>query len=239
MNLPFGKIGSISLCLLLAGCSNTQTSDFYPLAPAGNVISSLGNAVSGVGFHRALPTEYVTDITEDQLRYIETIAVVIPHEHIQSPTLALGAGLGQPIYAQQIPIIAQVEYATGRRFRWYLNPILPDIAMALPGGIIVINPDVMAGHHIDTQIFFLFHEAAHHIDQHTSLEGQIAATQQAWLRPAFELRADCFAAKMMAQYGVPPNRIIYALMAASGNNPRTASHPSGQERIANVRACLQ
>lgn len=221
------------------GCSQERSEGFHPLAPAGDLFTSVGDTLSNLGIARTLPTEYVTEISEEQLSDIEAIAVQIPREHIETPNSAFGAGIGHPVYAQQIPLLAEVEFRTNRRFRWYLNPSLPDIAMAMPGGIIVINPAVMGMHSLDTQLFFMFHEAAHHIDGHATAAGRIAVMHQPWLSPTLELRADCYAAKMMMSMGIPNNRIEYAIFAATADKPRTQTHPSGAERLANVRSCLR
>ena len=115
--------------------------------------------------------------------------------------------------------------------------MINDVAMAFPGGVIIVNPNVMNMLSVPGQFVFLFHEAGHHILGHTSQLGAIMTMTQPWLSPAREQAADEFAGRTMARSGFSGQEIAFGAMDAFKGVPPmgTATHPPRDVRISTVR----
>lgn len=131
-----------------------------------------------------------------------------------------------------------VENLVGYRFDWYVSPNCPDVAMAFPGGVIVVNPNIASQVSEPALLFIHLHECGHQILGHTSAVGQMTRFAQPWLVPQMELDADRFAVETLLQAGVHPSLIEYAALEIFSASQATPSHPSGDQRLAQVRALL-
>jgi hypothetical protein len=236
----------VILSAQLFGCSiHREVSDLkssgvvlYPVTKTGDLLGFLGKGL------RAASTpfdqrekKYSATISVEQKKVLDLIAV--PYDGTWSIDMAGGAGFGAGQFSEPLRSqLLRAESLVGYSFDWYLNPQLPDGAMAFPGGVIVLNPQVLS--HLSTGAlqFVLAHEEQHQVRGHVTPAGIIVGMQQPWLTQDRESEADVEAARSMLAAGYPPQFVVYSLFEVLGNAPPNASHRSGPERIAIVRTQL-
>lgn len=173
-----------------------------------------------------------------QLAELEAFAVPIAVD--RPSAIPVGLGLGSAAYQEPIrSTLMRIEALAGYQFDWQFSTMLPDGAMSFPGGIIVVNPGRLQFLSPDGAFIALMHEAGHHVLGHASPGGVVVGMQQPWLRPQFELDADCWAARRLAGAGNDPSRVLMAAMETFGGGPGDATHPPGFVRIGKIRNCLQ
>ncbi len=237
------------VCVLLqlfCGCSTSregkdlrETGVLYPVEKAGSIVSGVGSGLRSLAHSnpwrfqaKRKPKE---EINPEDVKWLESFAVELPRSSIEIPeTIGLGYG-ERPVASHAFPIINEVEDLTGRAFRWYVTPDPRfDIAKALRSSVIVLNPEKLAKADTHLQLFILLHEAGHHELGHLS-----GVSVGAESRKQLELDADAFAAKKLLERGFKGHEIVWiALTSFRENSASDANHPSGEERLKNIRTVV-
>ena len=242
-------ISAIVFMLLSAGCASKpyQTEPSFPqklmipVTMLGTIVESIGSGISDIGrlpaWHLKEEKPFNAEQTKEQQEELANFSVKWDRK---TDIVINNGGLGAGAYQYQDPvksILLRVESLVGYSFDWNFSPIIPDIARSLPGGVIVINPNYMAGKSPQAVYITLLHECGHHILGHVSQYNVIGATQP-WLLPQMELDADGFAAQKMLEAGFTPQQIVYGALEVFGNSPVSPSpgtHPPGALRIQALR----
>ncbi len=236
--------------LSTTGCSTTSMAQefkdslglFYPVKKLGDGVSRLGDGLAIAATPRkwTQPEEkpFPETASEDQRCELEAFAVQYDRNREFEVRLGFGAGAFQ--YQEPIrSIFLRVEAWAGFRFDWYLSPNLPDLGMAAPGGVITVNPNLMARVSPQAMYLVLLHECGHHVLGHTSGCGTVVGMIQPFAQPSFELAADRYAALRLLAAGFAPQQIVYAALELYDNKPATPTHPSGRQRVQNIEAALR
>jgi len=236
--------------ILLCGCSTTkEMEDFrssygilYPVKKIGQSTRFIGTSMEQIAtpeqWATKRPAPFAASVTPEQERVLLEGSVRFDLDEPADMGFGFGARSSQfspPIRS----FLLYVEQIAGARFDWWLDPNLDNIAMAFPGGVIVVNPRVCAGLSTNAQLLMHLHEAGHHMLGHTSAGGTVTGATQPWVRPAFELAADRWAAIAMLRAGIPSASIVYAALESFGNQPPSATHPRGIDRVGNIRRAVE
>lgn len=184
------------------------------------------------------PKRVVDTPNKEQLASLQEIGVYVTPRDSITPQMGLGAGAYQ--FAEPVrTFLIRVEEIARTRFDWYLTPNLPDIAMAHPGGVILLNPGVMGRVSLNAQYLMALHECSHHLLGHTAGIGTTVRMSQPWLLPSMELDADRNAARLLKAAGWSAQQIIYGAIELYDQKPRSKTHPSGVTRVMATRDALR
>lgn len=247
-----GMCVGVILLSMLAGCNSQQEhSDLknsgillYPVVKAGDMISGLGQALrhlSTPGSWSGTPDDrFVKAITPEQvLLYEQSGAIPVSRDYLNEKK---GMGFGvEHLPDPMRPFVKMVEQITGYQFNWYLHPRIDDMAMAMPNGVIFINPLRMDDLSGEAQLLVALHEAAHHTLRHTDGFGvsEIIDTPSVpWVQPAKEMVADRQAAIWMVGAGIQSHRIVFAATTLLADQVQTPHHPAGKTRLDHIRLTL-
>lgn len=190
------------------------------------------------GVLESRPKRVVDTPNKEQLASLQEIGVYVTPRDSITPQMGLGAGAFQ--FAGPIrTFLMRVEEIARTRFDWYLTPHLPDIAMAHPGGVILLNPGVMGRVSLNAQYLMALHECSHHLLGHTAGIGTTVRMTQPWLLPSMELDADRNAARLLRAAGWSAQQIIYGAIELYDQRPKSTTHPSGVTRIMAMREALR
>jgi hypothetical protein len=105
------------------------------------------------------------------------------------------------------------------RMRNVLDPGLPTLGSA-PPGVVVLNPYLLKRQPEAVRLFVFHHECGHHY---------VGAS---------ELGADCWAVNQGLRQGWLNHQAIEQVCQGFGNDPASATHPSGAKRCASLRQCF-
>lgn len=230
-------VGSLLAVSFISSCSSAEKEKLansgvvlYPLVKAGEGVHFIGQGIECVsqpfnGLTR--PNRIQAAPSEEFLKELDLLAVKYNFNDQQ-----FGAGSNM-IPGPPGQMLMQVESVVGAAFDWYFTPALPDVAAAQPGGVIIINPNVMGSISLPAQYLYLFHEAGHQMLNHTAPGPAFAQT---WVSREREAAADFFAGQMLRKAGFAPEIIRYAAIDAFKANPEkgTDTHPPRLVRIQTV-----
>ena len=105
------------------------------------------------------------------------------------------------------------------RMRNVLDPGLPTLGSA-PPGVVVLNPYLLNRQPDAVRLFVFHHECGHHY---------VGAS---------ELGAHCWAVNQGLRQGWLNHQAIEQVCQGFGNDPASATHPSGARRCASLRQCF-
>ena len=105
------------------------------------------------------------------------------------------------------------------RVRNVLDPGLHNLGLAAPG-VVVFNPYLLNQQSDAVRLFVFHHECGHHY-----VGGS-------------EIGADCWAVKQGVSKGWLDHQAIEQVCRSFGNDPASATHPSGAKRCASLRQCF-
>ena len=243
------SLAATGLVALLSSCADpTVRNDvkdsygvLYPVKLAGDGIEVLGKSVAAVSSPkkwispREKKFEQETTPGNEKLLAEKTVEYDItkPFE------IQTGVGAGAGTFGGALSsVLLTTESMAGYSFDWHLDPHLPDGAMAFPGAVIVINPNIAFTRSMPAQYFLYLHETAHHILGHTSGAGSLAAMSSPWVTREREVDADVWAAQKLSTNGVAPHTILFAAQELFGSSPGDATHYPGAVRIMRIRQAL-
>lgn len=241
---------TVLLCMSLLGCDSRAEGQkaresgyvLYPLVKVGDGISGIGSGISkvftpGSWSEPSRPERFPESPTSEQATFLNE--KTIKWDGVNDPaSYGGGFGIGSGQFPGQISFfMKQTENMAGFQFDWFFNPMLPDGAMAFPGGVIVLNPNVIGRLDALSLQFLLLHEAGHHVLGHTRGFNGMDFSQP-WLAGKKESDADVYAAQTLVRNGVPPQNVALAAMNTVGNGPGDATHPPGLVRVQIIRKSI-
>ena len=101
-----------------------------------------------------------------------------------------------------------------------LDPNLPDVGMARPG-VIILNPNVLAGMSSSMKLFWIAHECGHHA---------VGANEAA---------ADCWAIRLGRNQGWFPPWAFEEMIYQFRFNPGDFTHAPGPQRVQQMMTCYE
>lgn len=102
-----------------------------------------------------------------------------------------------------------------------LDPNLNDVGIADGRGHIFLNPTILSRLPTVLKLYWAAHECGH------------------YFVGASEVGADCWAIKTGRDQGWFPPHAFDLLMQMFQNNPGDVAHPSGRQRVANMKECYR
>lgn len=117
---------------------------------------------------------------------------------------------------------------------------LQDVAVAVADPldpVIYYNPRLMTRFGPNLSAFVLAHEYGHISYGHRRVPARVA--DRAALMRQFELEADCYAARMLAQVKPVAAQVAIEFFTKMGDFRYDEDHPTGEERAARIAACRE
>lgn len=143
--------------------------------------------------------------------------------------MTLGAHLGNS--QDVVPAVSVREVA---------DSSLQDVAVAVADPldpVIYYNPRLMTRFGPNLSAFVLAHEYGHIRYGHRRVPSRVA--DRAALMRQYELEADCYAARMLAQVKPVAAQVAIEFFNKMGEFRYDEDHPTGNERAARIAACLE
>ena len=211
---------------------------FYPVTKIGDGVSFVGDTLSTAGkikqWSATRPARIDIPLSEEQREELDRSSVLFDFD--KRFGLSSGSSGGSHTFPEPIrSSMLAAERTVGFRFDWYLNPMLPDVATAYPGGVIIVNPRVLATYRTAAPVYlWYFHEIAHHVLGHTNQAPRMRiGAQQTFISRALELQADEFAGRAMRKMGANEQTTRFAALDAFKTVPLggTLTHPGRVDRV--------
>ena len=225
MRKIFLFISVLAIAALLAGCNPSKEKEefenslgiLYPITKIGQGIAAIGSSISSISqpkiWIQRRPEKVSGIVSKEQDAYLKDISVTLDMDKEFRDNEYLGPGT--KTYGPSFKtMVFRIEKTAGMRFDWKLSPVLPQMAAAYPGGVIVVNPKRLRIISAPGQYIAIFHEVGHHALNHTGQFGPVKKLDQPWLSQANEKAADIYAGEAMKKAGFSIHEITYGAIDA-------------------------
>ena len=146
--------------------------------------------------------------------------------------LLIALSIARPARGQDVVSVVSV--------REVADSSLQDVAVAVADPVdpvIYYNPRLMTRFGPNLSAFVLAHEYGHIRYGHRRVSSRVA--DRAALMRQYELEADCYAARMLAQVKPVAAGVAIEFFTKMGDFRYDEDHPTGDERAARIAACLE